>query len=56
MTHSIETMTAARKLVGSDINDLEYIDHIVIQDNKTYFQIIHLDGHERIVEITEILN
>ncbi len=53
--YTLKQMTEARNLVGTDINELEYIDHIVIQDSKTYFQIIHLDGSEKLIEIKELL-
>jgi len=54
--YTLDQMTKARNLVGTEINELEYIDHIVIQDGKTYFQIIHLDGSEKLIEIKELLN
>jgi len=53
--YTLDQMTKARNLVGTEINELEYIDHIVIQDSKTYFQIIHLDGSEKLIEIKELL-
>ncbi len=46
----------ARNLVGTEINELEYIDHIVMQDSKEFFQVIHLNGNERLVEISEHLS
>lgn len=54
--YTLKQMTEAKNLVGTEINELEYIDHIVIENSKTYFQIIHLNGSERLVEISEILN
>jgi hypothetical protein len=48
-------MTESRNLVGTEINELEYIDHMVMEQGKTYFQIIHLNGQERLIEITEIV-
>jgi len=48
-------MTEARNLVGTEINELEYIDHLVLENSKTYFQIIHLNGNKRLVEISEII-
>ena len=55
MTYTLKQMTEARNLVGSDINDFEYVDYIVMQDSKTYFQIVHLNGSDRLAEIIEIL-
>ena len=52
---NLETMTKARNLVGTEINEVEYIDHIVIQDSKAYFQVIHLNGQERLIEVSEIV-
>lgn len=54
--YTLNQMTQAKKLVGSEINDFEYIDHIVMENSNTYFQIIHLNGNERLIEISEILN
>lgn len=54
--YTLNQMTKATKLVGTEINELEYIDHIVIQDSKKYFQIIHLNGSERLIEIKELIN
>ena len=54
--YTLKQMTEARNLIGTEINDLEYIDHLVIENSKTYFQVIHLNGNERLVEIKEILN
>ena len=53
---TLNLMTKARNLVGTEINDLEYIDHLVLENSKTYFQVIHLNGDKRLVEINEILN
>ena len=53
---TLSQMTEARNLIGSEINDLEYIDHLVMENSKTYFQVIHLNGNKRLVEIKEILN
>lgn len=37
--------------VGSEVNELEYIDHIVIENNKYHFVIIHLNGKKRLEEV-----
>jgi hypothetical protein len=52
--YTLKQMTEARNLVGTEINELEYIDHIVLENSKTYFHVIHLNGNERLVEISEI--
>jgi hypothetical protein len=37
--------------VGTEVNELEYIDHVVMMNNKYYFAIIHLNGKERLEEV-----
>jgi len=53
--YTLNQMTEARNLVGTDINETEYVDHLVMENEKTYFQIISLKGDERLLEITEIV-
>ena len=54
MNNSTEYQKALN-LVGTEINELEYIDHIVMENGKNYFQIIHLNGGERLLEIESYL-
>jgi len=53
--YTLSQMTEAKNLVGTEINEVEYIDHLVIENSKTYFQVIHLNGSERLLEISEII-
>lgn len=53
--YTLNQMIEARNLIGTEVNEIEYIDHIVLQDGKTYFQIVSLDGSERLIEIKELL-
>tara|TARA_Y100000310_G_scaffold309747_1_gene354201 strand:- start:1295 stop:1471 length:177 start_codon:yes stop_codon:yes gene_type:complete len=48
---TLEQTQKANDLLGKDINELEYIDHIVWENGKEYFQVISLDGKERLLEI-----
>lgn len=37
--------------IGTEINEFEYIDHVVMENGKYYFCIIHLNGNERFEEV-----
>lgn len=37
--------------IGTEVNELEYIDHLVIENGKYYFCIIHLNGNQRLEEV-----
>ena len=37
--------------IGTEVNELEYIDHVVMENQKYYFCIIHLNGNERLEEV-----
>lgn len=52
---TLEQTQKANELVGTEINELEYIDHIVWENEKEYFQIISLNGKERLLEIASHL-
>lgn len=53
--YTLNQMTEAKKIVGTEVNEVEYIDHIVMENSKTYFQVIHLNGNERLIEISELV-
>ena len=53
--YTLNQMTKARNLVGTDINELEYIESLFIESSKTFFQVISLDGSERNLEISEVI-
>lgn len=46
---------AAKNLLGIELNEYEYFDHIVIQDDTYYFAVIHLNGNQRLVPVNDIL-
>lgn len=37
--------------VGTEVNELEYIDHVIIENGNYYFCIIHLNGKERLEKV-----
>ena len=53
-TYTAAQMTTAKNLVGTEINELEFINCLVSENGKTYFHVIHLNGAERMIEITEL--
>lgn len=44
-----------RDLVGTDINELEYIDHIFIYGSITFFQIVHINGCTRFINALDYI-
>lgn len=52
---TLNQMESAKSLIGTEINELEYISHIVLENSKTFFQIVHLNGNERLIDITEFV-
>ena len=51
-----KNIDTAKSLIGTEINELEYIDHMVIEGGKTYFSVIHLNGNERLVPVEDIMS
>ena len=52
---TFEQTTKATNLVGTEINELEFINHIVWENGETFFNVIHLNGNERLVNVLEII-
>ena len=52
---TITQMESAKALLGHDVNELEYADHIIIENGNTYFQLVSLDGSERLALVTEFI-
>ncbi len=48
-------LTQAKTLLDLDYNEFEYFDHIVMENDKYYFVLVHLNGDERLLEINEVL-
>lgn len=46
---------AAIKMCGTEVNDYEYIDHVMYEGGNAYFVIIHLNGAERNELVTNLI-
>lgn len=46
----------AKSLINVELNDYEYFDHIVIENDTYFFQVIHLNGNQRKVKVLDVLN
>ena len=44
-----------KNLIDTEINEVEYIDHIVIENDTTFFNVIHLNGSERLINVFDII-
>jgi len=54
-TLTLTQMESAKALLGTDVNELEYADHIVMENGNTYFQLIGLDGTERLALVSDFI-
>ena len=48
---SLEQYNEMMNKVETEVNELEYIDHVILENSKYYFVIIHLNGNERLEEV-----
>ena len=37
--------------IGTEVNELEYIDHVTIENGDYYFNIVHLNGAKRLEKV-----
>ena len=54
-TLTLTQMESAKALLGTDVNELEFAEHIVIENGNTYFQLIHLNGTERLALVSDFI-
>ena len=52
---TFEQMMKAKSLLGKDVTELEYADSIVLTNDKTYFNLISLDGAEILALVTDFV-
>jgi hypothetical protein len=48
---NLEKYNEMMSKVGTEVNELEYIDHVVFENSNYYFCIIHLNGNERLEKV-----
>jgi NACalpha-BTF3-like transcription factor len=48
---TLEQYNKMMNQVGTEVNELEYIDHVIFENNEYYFVIIHLNGNERLEKV-----
>ena len=52
---NLQQHTLIRSLVGAEINELEFIHHIVVELNQTFFVVCHLNGTKRIINALDYI-